>query len=90
MWKRTLLLRQPLITLWLLDHIQNFAFFGNGVPGSDAVILKLTVFADKFLQKKWHGRRQRKRQSLFHTSSFSYCAAKHQRHFYSAEALSWS
>lgn len=51
MWKRTLLLRQPLITLWLLDYVQNSAFFGNGVPGSDSVILKLTAFADNFLQK---------------------------------------
>lgn len=50
--KCTLLLRQPLITLWLLDYIQNWAFFGNGVPGSNTVILKLTVFADKFLQKR--------------------------------------
>lgn len=87
MWKCTLLLRQPLITLWLLDYIQNLAFFDSGVPGSDTVILKLTAFADKFLQKKWCGRRQRRRQSLFHTSSFLHCAAKH---FYSADAFSWS
>lgn len=39
MWKCTLLLRQPLITLWLLDYIQNLAFFGSGVPGNDTVIL---------------------------------------------------
>ena len=89
MWKYTLLLRQSLITLWLLDYIQNLAFFGNGVPGNDTVILKLTAFADKFLQKKWRGRKQRKRQSLFHTSSFLRCAAKHQQHFYSADAFGW-
>lgn len=89
MWKCTLLLRQPLITLWLLDYIQNLAFFDNGVPGSDTEILKLAAFADKFLQKKWHGRRQKRRQSLFHTSSFLYCAAKHQQHIYSADAFSW-
>lgn len=81
----TLLLRQPLITLWLLDQIQILPCFGNGVPGSDTEILRLTASADKFLQKKWHGRRQS--ESLFHTSSLLSRVAKQQQPFHSV--CSW-
>lgn len=54
-WERTLLLRQPFSTLWLLDHIQNSSFFGNSVPGSDTVILKLFLQTSFFKRSGMEG-----------------------------------
>lgn len=65
-WKCTLLLRQPLITLWLLDYIQNLAFSGDGVPGSDTVLLKLTALLLQSFFKRSGVKRDKKTKLLSH------------------------
>lgn len=62
----------------------NLASLWQWCSGSDTEILWLTPSADKFLQKKCHGRRQSK--SFFHISSLLSCAAKQQQHFHSVFA----